>query len=187
MDENPLVALRDMHLPPPVSFWPPAPGWWIMIGLFLILCLCFVFFHLKTRRYSRLKREALRLIQKYESRFLGRQDAAQAYRDLSLLTRRLMVTLSSDPRVAGIHGERWPEFLLHVSGGSPCTTDSYESLRESPFCAHPEGDPLELSQSLNNLVKGLPLREKVLRQRIDGWFGKTATKYPNLKTEEMKV
>ena len=147
----------------------------------------FLWFQLKTRRHSRLKREALRLIQKHESKFLCRQDAAQAYRDLSLLTRRLMVTLSSDPRVAGIHGERWPEFLLHVSGGSPCTTDSYESLRESPFRAHPEGDPLELSQSLNNLVKGLPLREKTLRQLIDGWFAKTATKYPNLKTEEMKV
>ena len=186
MVENPLAALRDMHLPPPVPFWPPAPGWWIMVGLLLILCLCLLWFHLKTRRHRKLKREALQLIKKHESKYLDRQDGAQTYRDLSMLTRRLMVTLSSDPRVAGIHGERWPDFLLHVSGGSHCTTDSYESLRESPFRAHPEGDPLELSQSLNYLVNGLPLREKVLRQRIDGWFGKTATTNTKFKTKEMK-
>ena len=186
MGENPLDALKDIHLPPPISFWPPAPGWWIIIGLFLILCLCFLWFFLKTRRHSRLKREALLLIHKHESKFLCRQDAAQAYRDHSLLTRRLMVTLSSDPRVAGIHGKRWPEFLHHISRGIASTTDSFESLRELPFRAHPEGDPLELSQSLNNLVKRLPLREKVLRQRIDEWFCKTATKYPKLKTKEMK-
>lgn len=32
---NPLSQLADIHLPDPVGFWPPAPGWWI---LFFILC-----------------------------------------------------------------------------------------------------------------------------------------------------
>ena len=33
--ENPLVNLKDIHLPPPVSFWPPAPGWWILAVLLI--------------------------------------------------------------------------------------------------------------------------------------------------------
>ena len=33
--ENTLVSLKDIHLPPDVSFWPPAPGWWIMSVLFI--------------------------------------------------------------------------------------------------------------------------------------------------------
>ncbi|MCA9451888.1 MAG: DUF4381 domain-containing protein, partial [Nitrospira sp.] len=39
---SPLQGLRDVHLPPPISLWPPAPGWWITLGLVMmgvILCL----------------------------------------------------------------------------------------------------------------------------------------------------
>ena len=34
-EENPLVNLKDIHLPPPVPFWPPAPGWWILALLLI--------------------------------------------------------------------------------------------------------------------------------------------------------
>jgi hypothetical protein len=29
--------LRDIHLPPPAGWWPLAPGWWILIGIALLL------------------------------------------------------------------------------------------------------------------------------------------------------
>ncbi len=31
MEADPLAQLRDIHLPLDPSWWPPAPGWWLLI------------------------------------------------------------------------------------------------------------------------------------------------------------
>ncbi|HYN78294.1 MAG TPA: DUF4381 family protein, partial [Lamprocystis sp. (in: g-proteobacteria)] len=33
---DPLAGLRDWHLPAPVAWWPPAPGWWLVAGLVMV-------------------------------------------------------------------------------------------------------------------------------------------------------
>ncbi len=31
--QDPLSELRDIYLPDPISWWPPAPGWWVLMVL----------------------------------------------------------------------------------------------------------------------------------------------------------
>ena len=54
-----LSQLRDIHLPPPVSWWPLAPGWWLLLGTLLLLT-AIAFWLWRRRRRSNWRREALR-------------------------------------------------------------------------------------------------------------------------------
>ncbi|MDD9890866.1 MAG: DUF4381 domain-containing protein, partial [Gammaproteobacteria bacterium] len=37
MDSEELLAqLADIHLPGEISYWPPAPGWWVLAALLLL-------------------------------------------------------------------------------------------------------------------------------------------------------
>ena len=54
--EDPLSQLADIHLPDPVSIWPLAPGWWLVIVLILAgLCWLSIQYIRKTILNRRLK------------------------------------------------------------------------------------------------------------------------------------
>ncbi|HMM26605.1 MAG TPA: DUF4381 domain-containing protein, partial [Pseudoxanthomonas mexicana] len=33
------LVLRDVHVPPAPSLWPPAPGWWLLAGVVVLMLL----------------------------------------------------------------------------------------------------------------------------------------------------
>lgn len=61
-DPGNLDRMHDLVLPPPVPWWPPTPGWWIVIGcaLFLLAVLCFAM--LIRWQANRYRREALTIL-----------------------------------------------------------------------------------------------------------------------------
>jgi len=71
---NPLDQLRDIHLPEPISWWPPAPGWW-----FLALCGAVLLGWLATLLYRRYRanhyrRQALAKLHQLESQLESRRE-----------------------------------------------------------------------------------------------------------------
>jgi len=51
------LPLRDIHLPEPVGWWPPAPGWWALLALALAGAAAWGW--LAWRRRTRVRRAAL--------------------------------------------------------------------------------------------------------------------------------
>ena len=58
------IPLRDIHLPEPISWWPLAPGWWILVGGLLALAILgFLAWRFYARRQIRRAERALASIE----------------------------------------------------------------------------------------------------------------------------
>jgi len=118
-----LAQLADIHLPQPVGFWPPAPGWWLA-ALLLLAGLWFGGrWTLAFRRRRRNCRQALRELERVFDDFAAADADADADADQSSMAnprcvnavnsvlRRVALTHFPDTSVAGLGGEDWVRFL----------------------------------------------------------------------------
>jgi hypothetical protein len=105
------IPLRDIHLPAPVEWWPPAPGWWITMLLFtLALALLFRWYHTRKNR-QKIYISALNELRQIESKYRDDHDDLELVRALSKLIRRTAMTVHSRDQVAGLTGDDWLQFL----------------------------------------------------------------------------
>jgi hypothetical protein len=141
---SPGPVLRDIHLPTEPSWWPPAPGWWLLAAL-----LCFalawawrVFAH--GRRLRRLRRalhgqlDALRREQ---------VDGAAQVAAMSLLLRRAAKRYA--PQALALRDEAWLRFLDADDPARPFSQGPGRLLLDGPY--RPRVDPVE-AETLAALV-----------------------------------
>jgi len=57
------LPLHDIHLPAPIGWWPPAPGWWILAGLLLLIPI-FIWGLSRFRQRRKMQRLALQQLEK---------------------------------------------------------------------------------------------------------------------------
>jgi hypothetical protein len=104
------LPLRDIHLPDPVGWWPPAPGWWLL-GLAAMAALAYAgLLYYRRRRL----RAALRAIARIANALDAGEEPVRCLQDLSAVVRRLAMTLAegaTPAAVAGLTGRRWLEYL----------------------------------------------------------------------------
>ncbi|MGQ3676657.1 DUF4381 domain-containing protein [Xanthobacter sp. TB0139] len=110
--QDPLERLRDIHLPPDVPFWPPAPGWFILAGLALFLVL-FLLWREWRWRHS-LAYKALKTLEAETHNAGSRATAAAA----ATVFRRILVSRGKTHEAA-LAGPPWQTFLQAGKTGLP--------------------------------------------------------------------
>lgn len=58
--QNPLAQLQDIQLPDPVSWWPLAPGWWLLIFIALAIIVTTSIFLWRRHQHNAYRRQALK-------------------------------------------------------------------------------------------------------------------------------
>ncbi|MEJ2347295.1 MAG: DUF4381 domain-containing protein [Gammaproteobacteria bacterium] len=148
-----LSQLRDIHLPAPVSWWPPAPGWWGVLALLLLVGALAYVVYIRRRR-NRWRRTAL-------SELDGLRDAApeQMLRGLSVLLRRVAVSRFPRRDVAALTGEAWLAFLDRSLGdGTAFQSGAGRVLISGPYTSDVQVDGASLLALCEHWIKRLPAR-----------------------------
>jgi len=108
MQQDLLSQLRDIRGLDAISWWPPAPGWWGLVGLLLAICGAIYFFHhYRNKKAAKYPAQAKALFKKLRSEQDNKQKAAA----LSELLRRLAINKYGREACAGLEGRAWLEWL----------------------------------------------------------------------------
>lgn len=138
MPEPPLLSvLHDIHTPAGVNWWPPAPGWWLLLLFGLILLILFI---RQWYRSNNLQRAALTELKRIRKEYQGHRQQNRLSMELNILLRR--VALARGPRslVAGLIGAKWLNFLDQRGGSDEFTRGVGRALSVAPYTPNAEVD-----------------------------------------------
>ena len=117
--EDPLSQLRDIHLPEAVTFWPPAPGWWVLLAL-IIVGLVFLWRHaiaamIRRRKLASVLEELERTYGKFNETAAFDNKRNQAGLDylatVNVLLKRVALVIYPEAGIAQMSGAQWLKFL----------------------------------------------------------------------------
>lgn len=110
-DPASLDRLHDIVVPPPVPWWPPAPGWLWLLSVVALMGLVLLLHAARHWQRNRYRREALAEL----AQIVAANHSDTAARMAALL-KRTALTAYSRPAVAALTGSDWFAFLDRSGG-----------------------------------------------------------------------
>jgi hypothetical protein len=115
-DPTSLDRLHDIIAPPAVPWWPPAPGWYWVLGALVVMLLVAIVRGFILWQHNRYRREALAEWKRQAVRLRESGERAPALTEMSVLLKRVAVTAFPRREVAPLNGSEWLAFLDRTAG-----------------------------------------------------------------------
>ena len=155
----PQLPLRDIHLPGPISWWPPAPGWWILVALLMLGTMFVVLYTRYQRKRNRIRRVSLKEIDAIQEAFQSHRDNTRLVRELSVLLRRVCISRYPRVDVASLTGVEWVSFLDRNLDGKPFSEGDGIVLITEPYRKNPNIDANALLSCCRSWIAALPTQK----------------------------
>lgn len=147
MDSEELLAqLADIHLPEPVSYWPPAIGWWILAAIVLVLLALLLRRLAQIRRQQKIRAYALAELERCYDSFSQADPAVLDQSRLSYVNqfntvlRRVALVHCPQANVASLDGAAWVDFIRQKGESSLMTDEIAAALQYGRFQTHCDVD-----------------------------------------------
>ncbi|XOV81924.1 MAG: DUF4381 domain-containing protein [bacterium] len=153
MQSDPLQQLRDVHLPPDPSWWPPAYGWWLLAAVSVAAVIWLSRAMIRSYKKRAPSRAAgTQLAQLYSRYQAGEISATQYLHNGNELLKRLLVRAYRQQSYARLSGDAWLQVLDELSGSSEFSTGAASVLGNSRYSAQPQIDVDQLHTALKKVI-----------------------------------
>ena len=125
-DQADLSHLADIAMPPPIAWWPPAPGWWI-----LAVALAAAIAILACGAIRRYRRNAYRRIALAELAGIRPTDVPASLMAISAVLKRVALVAYPRSEVASLTGAAWLAFLDRTAGTDAFTKGPAAGLNQA--------------------------------------------------------
>ncbi|TVP54696.1 MAG: DUF4381 domain-containing protein [Halomonadaceae bacterium] len=142
-----LNELHDVIPPGPFSLWPPAPGWWLLAGLVLLVLALLIW---RLWRYLAPLQRRRRLLAKLPPLHHDGQDYQRLSRWLKQVARHCYPEENSGP----LSGDEWLDFLYHKA--SDLGREPLQKLLHSALTPTPQLSPEQARQLAADWLRRQP-------------------------------
>ena len=152
MNPDLLSQLRDIHASPELPWWPPAPGWWVLALLLLLVLAWLTRRAMNNYRVLQRRRHMLAWVDGLQAS-LDAEHHPQAF--LSTLNQIFkIVALRAFPerRCAQLSGREWVDFLREQIGDS-ADAGALAALATGPYEPAPGFDAIELCELTRTWIR----------------------------------
>lgn len=149
MNGDPLAALKDIYLPAPPPWWPPAPGWWLLTGLFIVGLVW-----VTLRIYQRWQAFAPIRSAKQMVNEVFNSDAADilVVHRCNEILKRLFVLTMNQSHLAQESGEQWLQALDRMADSEEFSSGPGRALGTDRFAPNQIIDRAGLFRCVNALL-----------------------------------
>ena len=159
--EDPLANLADIHLPGSVSFWPPAPGWWVLA---FILFVALVFAGIRYAKHWQRQRRlqvALRELEQVYNRYNQQSDPQADHNEAGLqflygcneILKRVALRHFPQEEVAKLNGSQWLRFLDQTGAGLDFSKGEARVLGDGSYRRQFSGNAEQIHKAAAGWIK----------------------------------
>lgn len=148
---DPLAALNPLRQPEPVAWWPPAPGWWVLLCIILVSVGLLALWLRRRHRRNRYKRLALQQLAILREHQRNNPDPQAFVVAVNTLLKSVAVHAFGARAVASEYGHRWVEFLNQTGPDGSCFEDALGDAGYRP--GPPELDIDQLSRNADQWIR----------------------------------
>jgi hypothetical protein len=135
MNEQVLQNLKDVHLPDAIGYWPLAVGWYVVIGLCLLLIFGTTIFVIQYRRKTKAQRLAIKRLKEIEVSYRDAMDASATAYQLNMLLKQVSFAYFPRAAIAPLFGEPWLQFLGEPEWGKQLSELTYQKTATQDLSA----------------------------------------------------